>query len=310
MQRVSKWTALLSATLSLCFLLTKTCQLQTREFELTRKKLDQFDANSSVSTTTQITYCATLEQNFGPPPTRKELCYSPAQSALNEENILPYKGAHQAQSAVLLCPGPTLNEFHDQVDESGTNFVTVGMNGVIFTEFVQKYGLDYFFIQDAGRGRQKKLGIEFHLRTDEYTSFRPRRQAFYGMFRTSDIGPTEEEGRKANAKRYESEYPACSQLVPLVADIGRYTFGGSCSVAMSALQFILYTGVNHLKLVGCDVHSGYAWGPNRDPSSNEKLLSMWKLVPDFVARYYPDVLVEVIRPVGLKDIFNTSLAHV
>lgn len=256
---------------------------------------------------TENKYCVPLSKGAEQPVTTTELCYSPERSALNELNVQPFKDRHHAQSAVILCPGPTLNEYaHEGVDERGGQVITVGVNGVIFSKHVQSHGLDYFFVQDSGRGRGYKLGTEFHLRVDDYTNFKPRLQTFYGTFRNNDIGPTAEEAKKANAKRYESEYPSCSQLVPLVSNVGEYAFGGSCSVTMSALQFILYTGISNLQLVGCDVSSDYAWGQERDSSSNEQLRAMWNLVPEFLIRHYPSVRVKVIRPVGLKDIFNSS----
>jgi len=91
--------------------------------------------------------------------------------------------------------------------------------------------------------------------------------------------------------------------MPLVDDVGHYTFGGSCSVAFSALQLILYTGVGKIRLVGCDategVHAGVGGGVEK---SHDRLLNAWKLVPGFVSRYYPRASIEVVQPVGLKDV--------
>jgi len=260
------------------------------------------------------TYCVTTSASSGTIQVHEELCYSPKKSDTNALNVRPFKGRHKGQSAVLLCTGPTLDEYtHEQFDKENRHVITVGVNSVIFTEVVQSYGLDYYFLQDTGRD-STGVGLSvsdnaFYKRVEEYTNFRPRIQTFYGLFRMRHIGPTDEETNAAAAVRYESEYPACSELVPLVADIGRYTFGGSCSVVMSALQFLLYTGVSSIKLVGCDVTIGaYAGGKAMSaPRSNVELLRMWKLVPDFIARYYPQVLIEVIRPVGLTGIdFNLS----
>ena len=255
-------------------------------------------------------YCVTTSKSSGLLRTHNELCYSPAKSQVNVLNVQPFKGEHAGQSAVLLCTGPTLNEYvHEEVDEHNRRVITVGLNGAIFTKVAKTYGLDYVFVQDAERGSQVKTA--FYKRVDEFTSFKPRRRTFYGLFRTNHIGPTDEETAAAGATRYESEYPACADLVPLVADVGRYTFGGSCSVAMSALQFLLYTGVSYIKLVGCDITKGaYAWEKEQQAPQNTELLRMWELVPDFLARHYPNVVVEVIRPVGLKGIqFNRSTTH-
>ena len=254
-------------------------------------------------------YCVKTSQSSKTPRTHTELCYSAPKSATNDINISPFQGKHAGQKALVVCPGPTLKAF-SLASNYDDHDVTVGFNGVIFTDFVKTHGLDYFFLQDTGRGIHAAPDTAFYKRVEEYTSFKPRIQTFYGMFQTNNIGPTDQESEYAGALRYESEYPACHDLIPLVKDVGTFMFGGSCSVAMSALQFILYTGVTNIQLVGCDVTTGiYAWDKvvGGQESVNTQLLRMWQTVPSFLARYYPDVRVEVIPPVGLKDLnFNVS----
>lgn len=259
-------------------------------------------------------YCVTTSTE-GMPLTQRKLCYSPPKSDVNSINVSPFKNRHAGQSAILACTGPTLQEYvHTASDKAGKHVFVIGVNGVIFTELAQKHGLDYFFLQDTGRAGQVSSGTAFYKRVEEYTNFRPRIQNFYGLFRTNHIGPSDEECEAAGALRYESEYPACNDLVPLVADIGQYTFGGSCSVAMSALQFILYAGFTRVKLVGCDVTFAYSSDTRQvkgQTSVNQPLLRMWKTVPEFIARYYPHVTIDVVRPVGLKGIdFNITLSFV
>ena len=254
-------------------------------------------------------YCVKTSQSSKAPWTHTELCYSAPKSVTNKVNILPFRGKHSGQTALVVCPGPTLKDFSLPSKYDQPAAITIGFNAVIFTDFVKKHGLDYFFLQDTGRGVHAAPDTVFHRRVEEYTSFKPRIQTFYGMFQTNNIGPTDQESEDAGALRYESEYPACHDLIPLVKEVGTFMFGGSCSVAMSALQFILYTGVTNIWLAGCDVTTGYAWGKGADgrETVNKQLLRMWQTVPSFLARYYPDVRVEVIQPVGLKDVnFNVS----
>jgi len=281
-------------------------QRQSIPTQICREHCSSRQTESECPHKTDESYCVTSSAVQTAPKTYTQLCYTPVASAINAQNVKPFFQKHMNKTGVLLCTGPTLREYvHRVFDEKDQRVITVGVNGIIFSDIVKTHGLDYLFIQDTGRRSQAKSENAFYKKVDAYTSFRSRVQTFYGFFRTNHIGPTDEELKAARALHYEAEYPTCPQLVPLVRDIGRYTFGGSCSVAMAALQFILYSGVSKVKLVGCDVTSSYSWEESVTPVYNKQLLEMWKIVPEFIANYYPDVLVEVVRPVGLKDIdFN------
>lgn len=291
------------------FLVIGCLQRQSVATKICREHCSSRQTEAERSHKTDESYCVTTSALQTAPKTYTQLCYTPVESAVNSQNVKPFFQKHLNKTGVLLCTGPTLNEYVHQVfDENHQRVVTVGVNGIIFSDTVQTHGLDYLFIQDTGRKSQARSENAFYKKVDAYTSFRSRAQTFYGLFRTNHIGPTDEERRTANALYYEAEYPACPQLIPLVKDVGRYTFGGSCSVAMAALQFILYSGVSEVKLVGCDVTSSYSWEESVAPAYNEQLLEMWRIVPEFVAHHYPDVRIEVVRPVGLKDIdFNKKV---
>lgn len=150
----------------------------------------------------------------------------------------PFRGQHFGNRALFVRPGPTPSEYSHEPRSPPAELLIVGFNGRIFTDFVAQHGLDYFFLQDTGRENQAKSANAFHKRVQEYTSFRPRLRTFCRTFRIRVIGPTVNESAAADGLRYESEYPACDELVPLVKDVGKYVFGDSCSVVMSALQFI------------------------------------------------------------------------
>lgn len=102
-----------------------------------------------------------------------------------------------------------------------------------------------------------------------------------------------------------------SRPMPFVRDIGNYEFGSSCSVIFVALQFILYTGVKNLNIVGCDVDGGYnaatvtkvgrAKG-TKGVSDPERILRVWHEAKAWCDREYSDRRIHVVRPVGLKRI--------
>ena len=189
--------------------------------------------------------------------TEQHKCHLAHLSNVNRKNVLPFRNKHVNQTAVLLCTGPTLQQYtHTMTDERGIDIITVGVNGIIFSDTIRESGLDYLFVQDTGRLSKSPYGHAFHNNVGDYTKFRCNIQKFYGIFKDIHIEPTDVELSEGNASRYEMRVPECGEILPLVDEVGHYTFGGSCSVAFSALQFILYTGVSKIRLVGCDVTEG------------------------------------------------------
>ena len=246
-------------------------------------------------------FCTTVHRTA---QTEEHKCHLAHLSNVNRKNVMPFRNKHVNQTAVLLCTGPTLQQYtHTMTDERGIDVITVGVNGIIFSDTIRESGLDYLFVQDTGRLSKSPYIHAFHSNVGDFTKFRCNIQKFYELYKEIHIEPTDVELSEGNASRYEMRVPECGEILPLVDDVGHYTFGGSCSVAFSALQFILYTGVSKIRLVGCDVtegvHAGVGGGVEK---SHDRLLNAWKLVPGFVSRYYPRVSIEVVRPVSLKDV--------
>tara|TARA_B110000008_G_scaffold277699_1_gene319624 strand:- start:985 stop:1953 length:969 start_codon:yes stop_codon:yes gene_type:complete len=248
-------------------------------------------------------FCTTLHRTA---ETEQQKCHLAQISNINRKNVWPFLNKHVNRTAVLLCTGPTLQHYtHPMRDEHGFDIVTVGVNGIIFNnDLLRGRGLDYLFVQDTGRLSKATHVHAFHTNVDAFRTFRCNIQKFYGIFQETHIEPTDVELFEGNATRYEMKIPDCGEILPLVDDVGHYTFGGSCSVAFSALQFILYTGISKISLVGCDVTEGVHAGDGSAVVGkfHHRLLEAWKLVPAFVSQYYPEVSVEVVRPVGLKDV--------
>ncbi|MDA9080150.1 hypothetical protein N9M16_01820 [Candidatus Dependentiae bacterium] len=230
---------------------------------------------------------------------------------MNEQNILPYRDKHKGQKAILFCTGPSLEkyDYRPLLTAETTRPIMVGVNGIIFAEVAREVGLDYLFLQDTGRVNGAKHKHVFHQNIDEFAKFKCREQKFYGTFIHGDlIAPTKKEAQHSGAKQYEMIRPKCLARFPLVDDIGHFTLGGGCSVAFSALQFILFTGVSKVQVVGCDgTSNGYAGIESGEGIAYDRILSMWKMIPSFLQEYYPDIKLEIVRPVALRGIgLNTS----
>jgi hypothetical protein len=150
---------------------------------------------------------------------------------------------------------------------------------------------------------------------EEVDAYQPGIGKFFGHFSGwSTFGPSGEHVKAANASRYEvGKRPMCNQVAtPMVRDVGDYNFGGSCSTIFSAMQFVLYTGIQELYVVGCDVSAGSGGysasakksnvAAGKKPANLGRMLHNWKMARHFLATHYPCVKVTVVRPVGLKQV--------
>lgn len=87
-------------------------------------------------------------------------------------------------------------------------------------------------------------------------------------------------------------------LDPSVSPIS--DFGGS---VFSAMQFLAYTHPKRIYLVGCDCSiSNHFYGGKSENFSGQ--IERWKKVKAIFDRFYPDIEIVSINPVGLKGLFR------
>ncbi len=86
-------------------------------------------------------------------------------------------------------------------------------------------------------------------------------------------------------------------------DISKYAMLAH-SIVFPALQFILYTGISKLYIVGCD--GGWTLGPIQ--SGDKVLINLWREFKCFAESYYKDVDIISINPVSLKGWFEDEFS--
>mmetsp|Transcript_66407 Transcript_66407/g.210195 ORF Transcript_66407/g.210195 Transcript_66407/m.210195 type:complete len:358 (-) Transcript_66407:226-1299(-) len=237
-------------------------------------------------------------------------------SDINKQTILPFKGIHLGRKAILLASGPTLDAFFTSKVQSLLNHsIVVGVKALAYSSI----HLDYLFNSDAGSLQtlpdtiSRQVGIQKFFAAFRYSpSFGPA-----GSSTDVNIGTL----IRANATIYEANHQADDCIFPFVRDVGNRLFGSSTSTVFMALQFILYTGVNEVVLVGCDAgmmaghrspHSSLKMGAltdqrilrrqHRKYGVRNRLLVAWNAAKAFVDANYPCTNVTVINPVGLKGL--------
>lgn len=78
-----------------------------------------------------------------------------------------------------------------------------------------------------------------------------------------------------------------------------------CSIVFPAFAFALWTKPKRIYIVGADCSTGHAKGIKIEHSADATfLVGAWKKMKEFAQRYYSDVEIISINPVGLKGIFK------
>ena len=218
-------------------------------------------------------------------------------ASLHQEVFPKYRGINAGKELVIVGAGPTLDDY-----EPIPGAVHVGVNKTFLCE---KLSLDYLFIQDYFEDIQ-----------DAADAYRPGLcKKFYGYHPDPLVrGVPAASAERANAERYFFEDIPVNDPspFPFPPDIARAALGTFSSIIFPALQFALWTRPKRIYLVGCDCSSlGYCSGildktaaQTKFPLDVERLLYGWTKMKEFIEKFYPDVEIVSVNPVGLKGWFK------
>lgn len=214
-----------------------------------------------------------------------------------------YRNVHVGRSAVLFLSGPTLAQYV----EPEPGLVTCGVNTVIF----HRTDLDYYFLQDVGKDWHENSYVN---RKAEYDAFRPRIAKFYGTTLCKSLtgggsipyqfthGPLvhNNNGARIEDPRVPADFSANLAHKPPAA---------AGSIAFPALQFLLWTGVTRIYIVGADITDGRRICEDKPAQDYVKQnhLGRWKEFESWAASAYPEVEIVPLNPVGLRGMFSARV---
>ena len=209
-----------------------------------------------------------------------------------------FKGIHQGRDIYLIASGVSASTF-----KPVQNAINIGVN----RSFQLNIPMDYMFIQDYS-GKTKEY-------IDELDKYRPDKcQKFYGLTTEWSYEPErtipESHAIKAKALRYRTDWVKVEGFEPQFAhDLSTQPLGCFGSIVFPALQFALWTYPKRIYLVGCDcTTSGYAYDKNdKNFLIPDRIIDAYKKFKNFAMKYYPDVEIISINPVGLKGIFRDEV---
>ena len=220
--------------------------------------------------------------------------------ALHQKTFPQFKNKHLQEDIYILATGKTASKFVNSVKVIGKPGIVIGVNRA----FQLDVECDYMFIQDYS-GKTKEY-------IDELDEYRPSKcQKFYGLtnewiYDTERTIP-EYHAIKANALRYRTDWSNISGFEPQFAyDLSSTPLGCFGSITMPALQFALWTHPKRIFLVGCDCTTdGYAYDTNyKNELYPNRLIPAYNKFKLFANKYYPDIEICSLNPVGLKGIFK------
>ena len=209
-----------------------------------------------------------------------------------------FKGIHQGKDIVIVASGVTADKYYPKKDA-----IHIGVNRS-FQIGNYRIPMDYVFIQDFSGKTPEYI--------DDLDNYRPGKcQKFYGLTTEYDnihnrVIP-ESHVIKAKALRYRTDWANIDGFEPqFTHDISTQPLGCFGSIVFPALQFALWTYPKRIYLVGCDcTTAGYAYDKkDKNFLKPDKMLKGYTEFKKFVNKYYPDVEIISINPVGLKGMFK------
>ena len=222
---------------------------------------------------------------------------------LHEKTFAKYKNCNSNKNVVLVASGPTVKYFKPILK---SNILYCAVNGSFMHECIN---FDYLFMQDY-------KAVKPYIENQEFKNLKNTKR-FYGYFcpQVKDFTIPESIAIRHNAERYyaHSLFWDKDKLFNLTYDFAHNLTSQPLichgTVALTALQFLLWTNPKKIYLVGCDVsmdgHFNNKMGNQQIHISGLKVWHKgWQTFKKFAQEYYPETELISVNPVGLKGLFD------
>ena len=217
-----------------------------------------------------------------------------------------YEGIHSGSQAIIYATGPSILKYSSKLEKPGA--IHVGMKHVVCHPDIARK-LHYYFCGDwNNRIRQ--------YYKDLFTFYPLKAKFAYTQIGTKCGTGSPTCTKKSSQYWYMSpefaqsldmkEYTIAKKFGRWHKDIASNPFVHAGSTVFPALQFLLYTGVSQILLVGCDCTNKYSFAENGQPRKDDLATiwkRYWKEFAKFAEREYNNVEILWINPVGITDLF-------
>lgn len=216
--------------------------------------------------------------------------------ALHQQTFPQFRNIHLDRDIVILASGVSASKYKIPIKDA----IHIGVN----RSFQLGIPLDYVFIQDYSGATPQYID-----ELNEYPC-----QKFYGLTNEFEYNPERTipdiHAIIGNALRYRTDWDEICWdggfTNEFAYDLSVQPLGCFGSVVFPALQFALWTHPQRIYLVGCDcTNSGYAYNKNnKNFLCVDKIIKTYSKFKEFAHKYYPDIEIISINPVGLKGMFK------
>ena len=214
----------------------------------------------------------------------------------HEKAFAEFKGCYTGKKIAIIATGPSLNNYKP-ID----NLINIGVNKSFLKDDIK---LDYLFMQDWGVGEYiEKLDspqysniIKFFGIAPEYLFDRSDTSLKYAIIPESIV-------IKYNARQYFQHSSYLQSEIKFYKDIETNYIECGGTVALAAMQFVLYTNPKEIYLIGCDCSNGH-YIKHSGNSKFTHLIKPWIKLKEFAEIYYPETRIISVNPIGLKGIFE------
>ena len=230
---------------------------------------------------------------------------------LNKKAFTEYKDKHNGDHGVLFATGPSINKFSYNVIYSDTGssqekdkLIKAGVNYILQHSNIAP-DLHYYFFGD---GRKQKYLSQVPEYTPKIAKFAHTLAGGRSYGHNWHISPKAAVSQY-NAIPYEEAWDGGTKFVKDIAN--EYIFG-KC-VSLRAIQFMLYTGLQRIYLVGCDATHGLGgerlqwFGDEETTGVRNESKPWWNNLRKFIDTEYPGVEVISVNPIGLKNIMHRDI---
>lgn len=221
---------------------------------------------------------------------------------LHQKTFAKFRGCNKGKSVVIVGAGPSLDNF-----KPIENCLYVGLNSAVK---YPKVKFDYLFAID-------RVGINKVF--DEFCNYDCVK--FVGDQNNESVQQIPE-SKIAEMKGEVLRYKTDTNLFlepQFSVDIDSEPLGNFNTVALQALQFVAYTNPQKIYLVGCDCSNLGHFGSHDTLWEYKKTLTsigcdvdswakeaigFWLSAKEFMNKYYPDIEIISVNPVGLRGLFT------
>jgi hypothetical protein len=201
--------------------------------------------------------------------------------------LIPYKDKHKGEKALLFGTGPSLLKYDGRFNDR----VKFGSNEIVHYDTL----MDYYMIGDQGsnkRGYKKNPEI--------YHDYQPNIAKFYRIYDVRN------KRQKSMPEGLEGTYYNVTHQFKNKGDLRlnlTNSFGSGCSISFELLQFIVWTGVRDIILVGMDAdyHSG-TFHCGEKPGDGHYQIQMWGHAKNWAEDN--GISIKIHNPKALKKYFE------